>query len=310
MHTHRHLALVVSHSLALVLSIACVPSLSRADGPNLEEDLAIKEKTLSLYFDGEFKVNDADPEADIPTIEQRNANPLDFGYFLQTLTEKAEIALRRNEPAQALKYYLALARAVPEGGVSYRRICSTYELMGKLEQAQKSCLAVLDREGANAADYTKYVRLVLTQPGPLSAGQRSDLNEVLAHLKTQDAVSTLAADLECQVAMRLQDKTRLADCTSKLRSSGVKGTQMVSYAWTLAMLMGRYDEASQQIDRGREVGLDAAMLQQMEQLTADKQQPWRPYLRNVPPLGRAALLAAMLILAVGLALRWRRRAQV
>ena len=39
-----------------------------------------------------FKIDDADPEASVPTVEEQSKQPLEFGYFLQDLAAKAERA--------------------------------------------------------------------------------------------------------------------------------------------------------------------------------------------------------------------------
>ncbi|MEN9581591.1 MAG: hypothetical protein RJA70_4600, partial [Pseudomonadota bacterium] len=38
-----------------------------------------------------FQVNDEDPTKNIPTLEQRNTHPLEFGYYLQDLVARGQV---------------------------------------------------------------------------------------------------------------------------------------------------------------------------------------------------------------------------
>ena len=58
------------------------------------------------------------PEANSPTVKDRNADPLEFGYWLQDLVWKAERAAKSGDHALAAKLYMALATAVPDRAIA------------------------------------------------------------------------------------------------------------------------------------------------------------------------------------------------
>src|SRR6476469_1738543 len=53
-----------------------------------------------------FKIADDDnPEKSVPTVKDRNTNPLEFGYYLQDLLTRAELETKRNDVPRVIKYY-------------------------------------------------------------------------------------------------------------------------------------------------------------------------------------------------------------
>jgi hypothetical protein len=275
----------------------------------IDEDERNQAKALALYFTGKFRVDDDNPQNAIPSEEERNAAPIDFGYFLTQLIEKGDGAIKKGDHATGIKYYLALARTLPEAGLTFRKLCVSYEALGQLEHAANSCRAVLEREGATTPDFVRYVQLQLRVPGDLKVEQREHLDAVLGHMQQQSADPVITGELRCQVGVRLQDKQRLKDCTSALEQLGVKGARMTSYQWSLAMLEGRYEHALEALTTVPAGEMSQLTLDNMTQLTKDKQQPWRPYWRKLSSSKAVlATLALLIVAALAYTLMPRRKA--
>jgi hypothetical protein len=69
-----------------------------------------------------FPIDDANPEAGVPTQVQANERPLDFGYYLQDLNERAERAVKRGDTDAAVRYYRAMAKAVPDSKIPVEKL--------------------------------------------------------------------------------------------------------------------------------------------------------------------------------------------
>lgn len=163
----------------VVVSLAAL--LSAAPAAALQGDLATK-----------YAVNDADPVASIPTPEQRNADPLEFGNFLQDLVARAETAFREKKFADAVKYYEALAQAVPDRAISYSRLCSSYAGLGKVDLAAANCGKALGKDGARVYDHARFINLTL-QKSTLSPSDVSAVDASLGHLRSHAASQPQAA---------------------------------------------------------------------------------------------------------------------
>ena len=74
-----------------------------------------------------FKINDDDPEAQVPTAKDRSGNPLGFGYYVQDLLTRAEVEGKRKNQAGVIKYLRALAAALPEEARSWALLCEAYQ---------------------------------------------------------------------------------------------------------------------------------------------------------------------------------------
>lgn len=133
-----------------------------------------------------FKVNDDDPISSIPTEAQRNTDPMAFGGFLQDLIARAEGAFRAKAYATAVKYYEALARAVPQHALSFSRLCSSYAELGKLDIAAANCAKAVRLDGARVLDHFRLISLMLEEK-KLSATDVGDIDASLAALRSHAA---------------------------------------------------------------------------------------------------------------------------
>src|SRR4051812_45708366 len=67
-------------------------------------------------------IDEEHPERSVPTPEQALKNPLEMGYLVMDLVARAEAASQRGDHAAAVRYYAAIAKAVPERSVSYTKM--------------------------------------------------------------------------------------------------------------------------------------------------------------------------------------------
>ena len=154
-----------------------------------------------------WPINDEDPESTIPPEADREKDPFEFGYWMQDVILKAEIASKEGKHESSVKFYRALARSVPERAISYTKMCEEYEAMGDLAQATNSCGAALFKEGVMVKDYEHYVHLVLATPGPLTNTQIAALGKVLAHMREDKNAADVADNLACEVGVRTSNTT-------------------------------------------------------------------------------------------------------
>ena len=217
-------------------------------------------RTNELYFNGKFTVNDADPVASVPSAAEQNESPLDFGYFLTSLIEKGNTAVKRGDHAAAVKYFLALALGTPDGSLAHRRLCEEYRALGDQAQALKACGQALIRNGVTLDDYVQYVHLAVTQPSDLTAAQVSEVEKVIEHISSQAAPQILVQDLRCRLAARILDATRLQACTDELRKLQYPAQKMSTYVWALAVLRGDKTEAERQLQLAQQAGIDTQTL--------------------------------------------------
>jgi hypothetical protein len=133
-----------------------------------------------------YTVDDEKPIESIPTPEQRDADPLEFGYFIQDLIARAEGAFEKKEWERSVRYYEALARTIPEAAVSYSRLCVGYAELGKVEIAAANCGRAVQLSGAKVLDHLRFVGLTLKKPA-FTIKDASDVEASLAHLRAHVA---------------------------------------------------------------------------------------------------------------------------
>ena len=138
-----------------------------------------------------FAVDDADPEASVPSLEEQHSQPLEFGYFLQDLAAKAERATKAGDHPAEARYYRALATAAPNSAFAPRRLCGALEAAGDLANAVVACRTALTRDGSTSGDYIHFVKVVLKTTTPLPPGERQELDAVIAHLAHETDLGAL-----------------------------------------------------------------------------------------------------------------------
>ncbi|MDZ4694955.1 MAG: hypothetical protein SGI86_07360 [Deltaproteobacteria bacterium] len=115
-----------------------------------ESDLATK-----------WKVNDANPKASIPSVDQRNTDPIEFSYFLQDLIARGERAFKEKNWEAAVKFYEAMGFAVPDAGISFSRLCIAYAKLGRYDVAAGNCGRAVSLPLAKVIDHIRFIEYTL-----------------------------------------------------------------------------------------------------------------------------------------------------
>jgi predicted Zn-dependent protease len=191
------------------------------------------------------------------------------------LSSKAQAASIKGDHKAAIKYFKALARAVPGKAIAYARICREYEALGDRAAALAACHDALGRPGVQVEDFDRTVRLTLDHPGAVTRAEKDDLTEVIKHLRAEPATRASAADMECQLAARAEDNALLENCVRELVVAAPKSARTVTYQWSLALHRGDAGEAAKLIERAKQAGVQPAGIAKMVEATAGMHSKWR-----------------------------------
>jgi hypothetical protein len=243
-----------------------------------------------------FHIDDEHPEnTSIPSEKDRNANPLEFGYWIQDLATRADRASHKGDHLKAAKYYEVLATAVPDRAVGAKRACLEYEEAGEHDLAINACARSLMTDGLTVADYEHFVHLVLGKPGRLGDRDVQALDMVIAHMREDPGGKDAIDSLECEIATRTANVAQLRECTANMAARSPDDVQTLTYQWVLAIQEGKFVLAEQLIDRARDRGLGVDHLDSMRQETAAKARQHRVR------VGLAILAVVLLLAGVGVA---------
>ena len=250
----------------------------------------------------QFHINHADPESTVPTEAEKNAKPLEFGYYLQDLIAFAMAADKSGDHLGAARYYRAFAKAVPDESIAFQKLCESLQKAGQREEAMAACREALGRPGIDVNDYARYATLVLAKQGPLTKDELEDLNTIVEHLRKEPGTRAAGIHIQCELAMHNSDVAVLQQCSGELAAIAPDDPKTISFQWAAAMRAGNGAEARRLIERARVNGMKAAGLQKMEKATDALDSGF----------GRRALKAGVVVVsvfgAVLLALvLWRRR---
>ena len=245
-----------------------------------------------------FKINDADPEANVPTPSQRTGNPLEFGYYLQDILARAQAAQQRHDQESAIKYLRALAAAIPEQAKGWSMLCAAYETAHDRDRALRACKYALERPGVDVADYQRYVGLMVAKPGDLSDDETGALKAVFDHLDTQPDLAVTTAHLRCQAAIKTKDTAAMQACTTVLAKVAPDDPKTIVFQWSFAVMRGDGAAAAQLLERAKKAGVASENIERMSRV----ERPGRSFSRGLGVMGGAALLLALLVFV-----RFRRR---
>ncbi len=214
-----------------------------------------------------WPIDDQDPAKSVPKDEDLKADPLQAGYFLQDLIAKAELASKAGEHGAAIKYYEALLKAVPTRAISLTKMCSEFEAMGNLKQAQNSCGLALALDGVTVGDYAHFVHLMLREQRPLTDQEILALNNVIDHMKHDDAGRQTGYELQCEVAIRASDTAKLSECAAALAVAAPNDQKTLMYEWDLAVREHHFAKADELMEQAKAAGMKADGLRRMELAT-------------------------------------------
>ena len=247
----------------------------------------------------DFKVNDEDPEANIPGPDEATKAPLQYGYLLQDLAARAEAASKKDDHAAAARFYGALAKAAPTVAYPTRQMCVELEAAGDPEKAIQACRSAIMRAGSTEADYARFVTLVLGSKGPLPGDERKELETVIGHMEKETKGDAVPTTLRCEMDLRFKDIPALEACTAGLTRLAPNDPKTVSLQWALAVEKRDRPAALSFLDRARAVGVSAAALARMEEGTRA--------IRRRQSLRLALLLVAAALAGLGIRQLGRRR---
>jgi tetratricopeptide (TPR) repeat protein len=245
----------------------------------------------------DFPIDEANPEGTLPDKAEFQKNPLQFGYLVMDLADKADAAVKARDYQRAARYYRALTRVAPDRSIGFGKMCEVYELAGDRKNALEACRQALVTAGVRAEDFDRFVRLTLSGQSALTAIERTELNNVVGHLRRTPEGAVPAAEIECQVAVRLSDVAVLRRCTAELARLAADNTNSIGYDWALATLTRDGAGAERALARARQAGVSLAGLERMESATR------RTNLTRSLSYGLAVVLV---LAAAGLFLRRRR----
>lgn len=277
---------LVVRSLPFALLVAAFPAGANAADP--------APATSAGQLSTLFKIDDGDPEAHVPDAKQRIGNPLEFGYYLQDLLAKAELATKRHDHERAIKYYRALAAAIPEQATAWSKLCDSYEKANDRARAVRACKYALDREGVQLDDYRRYFALMAAKPDDLVREEANEMKAVLEHLDKQPELATPTAHFRCQAAIKMKDAPALRACTEVLAKLAPEDPKTIVFQWSLAVMTGNGDEAARLVERGRKAGLAAESIERMNNVPVDPW--WSSRGSGVALLGGVAFLLALMFL--------------
>lgn len=286
MFTGRVLVGCFAGAMAAAIAVVEWPAVARADGPGLvmpapaaapapvmprpgapAQNMSEAPKFDNGQLSQRFRIDDRDPEANIPSEADRNKNPMEFGYYLQDLIARADVAKKKHDNSAVVRYDRALAKAVPDQAKVWGQLCEAYQAVNDRDRAIKACRYAVDRKGVELQDYVRYVGLIVSKPDDLTREERDELTQVLNHLAKDPSVGVVFSHLQCQVGAKTKDVALLETCTTALGKVAPDDPKTVIFKWSLAMLKGQPDEAERLIERAKELGVISQSIERMEKLT-------------------------------------------
>jgi tetratricopeptide (TPR) repeat protein len=272
-----------------------------------------------------FAIDDADPESEVPSAKGALAAPLQMGYWVMLVSDRAQAAASRGDYTAAVKYYRAIAKAVPDRSVGFTKMCAMYQAMGDWDRAVASCKTALLKQGVTVDDYARATRVLLAKKTALSPEEIADTDAVIAHLgseitkppanepdQTKIAAQSaggqaLVERLRCELALRLQDRARLERCSSALQRLEPGQPTSVAFSFALALMRQDFDQAERLIATAQRSGVNDSGVQLMRrEMQAELDR--RPLLIRLLHDRRAlAALAGVIAMLAGSALFARRR---
>jgi tetratricopeptide (TPR) repeat protein len=258
----------------------------------------------------QFPIDVNNPMAGIPSIEQRNKSPVQFGYWLMDMSVLADNALKKSDYANAAKYFEAIVAAVPDRGVGYSKLCKAYVEGNNREKAVRPCRTALGHEGATVDDHLRYARLLISKPGKLGAQEISDIDAQVKHLLDKK-LEAPAHRIACELAVRLDDEKRLESCTAGLTKLEPDELGTVSFQWALAIRKGQFEQADNLIVRARELGMSDEGVAKMQAGAQEMKPLWRYAIENMRYVlgGSLFVVAVSILLVTWLRTRPRQMAQ-
>jgi hypothetical protein len=223
--------------------------------------------TPSLPETAGFSINDANPEASVPSPEKQLDNPMAFSEFLQQLIERAQASTKNGAHTLAARYYAALTKAVPQRAYAFGKLCDSLAASGDRDNALTACRTALVREGATVGDFTRFVRLLLAKSDPLNASERKQVDVAIAQVAKQPKATIVTEKLRCELALHENDLPALGVCSAKLAVAAPNDPKTISYEWALALDRRDAPAARRLVERARRTGVHRDVVAKMQEAT-------------------------------------------
>jgi tetratricopeptide (TPR) repeat protein len=254
-------------------------------------------------------IDDANPEASVPDVKAMNADPLAAAYMVMELSVRAEQAESDKDFAAAVRYFRALAKAVPERALAFSKLCQHYQALGERDNAIASCRRATELPGAKLADHLSYAGLLLGQSPPgqsLAPSVVSELDATFRHLEGQKIDAPEVDVLVCKLGLKLEDAARLRSCVERLLKRDPDGALTLSHQFSLALLERDFSLAESVLERARAASLPTEAVALMQQELELRRGPAST--ARITQLVGGAFTLALVVWA--LSALWRRRLTV
>jgi hypothetical protein len=222
---------------------------------------------LSGQLSSKFGIDAANPENSIPNARDRDRNPLEYGYFIQDLLERADQAQKKKDYGTVIQYYRAVSKAVPESAKGWSKLCEAYDRVHDRDRAIVACRYAIDRPGVEAQDYVRYVHLIIGKSDPLDAKERIEIDAVLTHLDNQPGGELVASHLRCEVGVKASEVAMMEACTRVLTARAPDDPKTIVFRWSLALMKGQTADANRLLTYARAVGIGRESIDRMESIT-------------------------------------------
>lgn len=246
----RHSTLHGSRDL-MVCAVSALALMSQSAGAQPEPSATQEQLPLSKHF----RIDDADPEASLPSDEQRAKYPVEVGYLLMDLDARADLARKRGDHAAAVRYHRAGLDLMPDRAVSFFLVCEDYEQLGERRKALEACGSALALPGAKLDHFVRFVHLVTSTEGELDAAEVEDAERAIAHVKQQKGAELAGFELQCELSVRTKDVAALEECSEALLASAPDAPRALTFAWALAMEQQDYERARSLLAKAKEGGI-------------------------------------------------------
>lgn len=280
--------------LLLTVAVGGAARVSAQSALTEQEEAAAEGRLTS-----KFAINDADPVSSVPTPNEAMQQPIEMGYHIMMLSEKADDATKRGDHVAAARYWLALAKAGPDRAMPESKACQSFLAAGDFKSAIDACRRALGKQGVTVKDNLQYVQLVLEyKAASLTPEDIADVDAIADHVKQQIPKTegpVVAARIRCELATKLSDAARLQACVKELNTLAPNDPQTFIYAWSLTMQQGKLDKAEDMLQKSK---LPASTLAPMAEYLKREQQRRAPWWRRMLGDVRFRLATAAVLLTM------------
>jgi len=264
---HERYCVRIAAALTILFVLGAWPkgSLAQSNAGPPSSDSKDPSAEWTYYGLSKWHIDKRNLEGSIPSPQQRDANPVEFGYFLMDVSDLAEFAIKRKNYAESIPYFKTLIKAVPEKAVAYRKTCISYQALGDWQNALAYCKEALSKEGTFVEDFARYSQIALQMKPNFTPEDGADLDAVAEHVRGQmPSDDTMADEIVCDVGLKLQDNNRMKECTGRLAAKAPDAVKTLTYQWAYALQREDMGAARKIIDKAKRLALPPAVIRNLE----------------------------------------------